>query len=249
MPIHDWTRVDPGVFHHFHHSWIEEIARALNGGLLPAPYYALAEQIVGGLGPDVLALQGPKINGASGGETSGGCVLQLDVAAPKVRFRVKSERDEYARKANVVRIRHRSGHEVVAVVEVVSPGNKSNRHGLHSFVAKAVELLEAGIHLLVVDMFPRGPRDPHGIHEVIWKEFSDAEVAPLPAADRPLTLASYRAGSVPEAFVEPTALGMTLIDMPVFLTADEYVLLPLEASYLAAWKALPALWRNTVEGQ
>ncbi len=42
MPIHDWTRVEAGIFHHFHHGWIEEIARALNRGLLPADYYAMA---------------------------------------------------------------------------------------------------------------------------------------------------------------------------------------------------------------
>ena len=29
MPIHDWTRVDAGLFHAFHHGWIEELARAL----------------------------------------------------------------------------------------------------------------------------------------------------------------------------------------------------------------------------
>jgi hypothetical protein len=59
MPIHDWTRVDAGIFHDFHHSWIEEIKRALNRGLLPAEYYALAEQITSNLGPDVLTLHYP----------------------------------------------------------------------------------------------------------------------------------------------------------------------------------------------
>ena len=50
MPIHDWTRVEAGIFHAFHHSWVEEIARALNRGLLPPDYYALPEQIAGGGG-------------------------------------------------------------------------------------------------------------------------------------------------------------------------------------------------------
>jgi hypothetical protein len=27
MPMHDWTRVEAGIFHAFHHSWIDEIAR------------------------------------------------------------------------------------------------------------------------------------------------------------------------------------------------------------------------------
>ena len=49
MPIHDWTRVDAGIFHDFHHAWIEENKRALNRSLKGTDYYALAEQIAGGI--------------------------------------------------------------------------------------------------------------------------------------------------------------------------------------------------------
>ena len=49
VPVHDWTRVDAGIFHDFHHEWISEIKRALNRGILAPPYYALAEQIAGSL--------------------------------------------------------------------------------------------------------------------------------------------------------------------------------------------------------
>ena len=57
MPVHDWARVDAGIFHDFHHAWIEELKRMLNAGLLPSDYYALAEQHAAGFGPDVLTLQ------------------------------------------------------------------------------------------------------------------------------------------------------------------------------------------------
>ena len=56
MPIHDWTRVSAGIFHHFHQQWISAISNALNRGILPPEYYALEEQIAGGFGPDVLVL-------------------------------------------------------------------------------------------------------------------------------------------------------------------------------------------------
>src|SRR5277367_604011 len=59
VPIHDWTRVDAGIFHDFHHAWIEQIKRALNRGVLPPEYYAMAEQITGNIGPDVLTLERP----------------------------------------------------------------------------------------------------------------------------------------------------------------------------------------------
>src|SRR5437588_8415617 len=92
MPVHDWTRVDAGIFHAFHHDWITEIARALNRGLLPPDYYALPEQIAGGLGPDVLTLRKPGDNGSPphvAASPQGG--IALAVSPPKVRIRMGSE--------------------------------------------------------------------------------------------------------------------------------------------------------------
>jgi len=51
MPVHDWTRVDASIFYSFQHSWITELARALNQRL-PSEYYPLIEQITGRFGPD-----------------------------------------------------------------------------------------------------------------------------------------------------------------------------------------------------
>src|SRR5262249_53921156 len=33
--MHDWTKIDPNDYHHFHGRWIFAITDALNGGLLP----------------------------------------------------------------------------------------------------------------------------------------------------------------------------------------------------------------------
>ena len=60
MPIHDWTRVDAGIFHHFHQRWIGTITDVLNQRLLPTEYYALAEQQGAGFEPDVLTLKANK---------------------------------------------------------------------------------------------------------------------------------------------------------------------------------------------
>jgi len=38
MPIHDWSRVDAGLFHDFHQAWTIELRKALNRGLLPPGY-------------------------------------------------------------------------------------------------------------------------------------------------------------------------------------------------------------------
>lgn len=240
MPIHNWQHVDAGIFHHFHQNWVPEVSRALNAGRLPSEYYALVEQVSGGRWPDILTLQGPAPATPTLPEPSGG--LLLDEAPPQVQFRVKAERDLYAAKASAVVVRHVSGHQVVAVLEVVSPGNKSDRNALAELVTKAVNLLRAGIHLLVVDLFPPGRRDPEGIHKAIWEEFIENEFA-LPD-EKPLTLVSYAAGDFPEAFVEPISVADRLPDMPLFLSSGMYVPVPLEVTYQSAWEAMPAFWRD-----
>lgn len=59
MPLHNWSNVESGIFHAFHTAWITEIQNALNAGLLPENYYALAEQHAGDYVADVLALHVP----------------------------------------------------------------------------------------------------------------------------------------------------------------------------------------------
>lgn len=244
MPIHDWTRVDAGIFHDFHQSWLPEIKRVLNGGRLPDGYYALVEQVASSRWPDVLTLQGPALDEPPRTEPSGG--LAVMDAPPQVEFHFKAEGDIYAAKASSVVIRHVSGHRVIAVVEIVSPGNKSGRSALDDFVSKAIEMLKGGVHLLVVDLFPPGARDPEGIHKAIWDELRDQEFALPPG--KSLTLAAYTAGACSEAFVQPTAVGGMLCDMPLFLSPEVYVPVPLEATYQAAWATVPAYWRDVLEG-
>jgi hypothetical protein len=252
MPIHDWTRVNAGIFHHFHHRWISAISDTLNAGLLPADYYALAEQLAGGLGPDVLTLQGnlaspvlPRGNGAPSPLNSQAGGVALATAPPQVRFTASGEPELYARKRNSVVIRHSTGDNVIAVVEIVSPGNKASRHAFQAFVSKAAELLCGGIHLLVIDLFPPSSRDPQGIHEAIWSEIV-AEGFTLPA-DKPLTLVSYSAGNLLRAFIEPVAVGDALPKLPLYLTPEGYIDVPMEATYRAAFESVPRRWRGVLE--
>jgi Protein of unknown function (DUF4058) len=247
MPIHDWTRVSDGTFHDFHVAWIAEIRNALNGGLLPPSYYAQAEQIVGPLGPDVLTLQtgGSAAGDAPGGEQGGSGGIAVAAVPPRSRMTASATMDDYVLKRRTVVIRHSSDDRIIALLEIVSPGNKSSRHALRSFVEKAVEALYRGYHLLIIDLFPPTPRDPQGIHGAIWTEISD-EPFELPAGE-PLTLAAYSSGPTKRAWVEPTAVGRTLIEMPLFLEPEIYVNVPLEATYQAAYRGVPRRWKQVLE--
>jgi len=247
MPIHDWTRVEAGIFHDFHHAWIEEIKRALNAGLLPGEYYALAEQHAAGFGPDVLTLQSGGPESAPGrrppsASDHGGTLL---LSPPKVHATTEADFEFYRRRQSSVAIRHVSDDRMVAVVEVVSAGNKSARGPLRAFVEKAAELLAQRIHLLVLDLHPPGPRDPQGIHGVLWEELSGQPYAA--PVDKPLTLVAYESGANLRAWVEPIAVADSLPDMPLFLEPGAHVPVPLERTYQQAFDAVPRRWRTVLE--
>ena len=174
MPIHDWTQADPGCFQHFHHTWACRLSNALNRGLLPKPLTALLEPSCGWPIPE---------RWRNSSRRSG--VLSA-----------RRDRINYAKRKDRVVIRHGLG-PVVAMIELVSPGNKDGHNALRSFVEKACDILNQGIHLVIVDLFPPTPRDPQGLHKAIWDEFEDVPFAFLP--DKPLTVASYVGGDSPQA--------------------------------------------------
>jgi len=113
------------------------------------------------------------------------------------------------------------------------------------FVEKALEFLESGIHLLIIDLFPPGPSDPQGIHAAIWSEIDQSDFRLPP--DQSLTLASYSSGLLKRAFIEPISVGAELPDMPLFLEPDRYILTPLELTCADAFAAVPKRWRDELE--
>jgi hypothetical protein len=246
MPVHDWSRVVAGVFHDFHVEWTAAMKRALNGGILPEGWYAMIEQRTGGPIADLLTLEArPPREAAEVPPHDDGRTTAVALAPPRVRLHAVAEAETYARLSRRLVVRHASNDRVVAVAEVLSPGNKGSDFAWRSFIVKSLELLDAGVHLLAIDLFPPGPRDPRGLHGALWEALAgEAYAAP---DDAPLTLASYAAGTEVHAYVEPTAVGRRLIDMPLFLTAERYVSVPLEATYAEAYAAVPVRWREVIE--
>lgn len=243
MPVHDWTRVSDGTFHDFHYSWVLEIKRALKRGLLPTGYYVMAEQVGGDLGaPDVLTLQAAGKASESAPSLSG--TATLAEAPPAVHVRATITRDSYARMQRSVVIRHTSDDRIVAMIEVLSAGNKSSRHALRSFLNKAVAALDSGIHLLLIDVHPPGPRDPQGIHGALLNEISTDEQSI--ARENSLTAAAYIGGTVVEAFVEHFSVGQPVPEMPLFLTRENYIRVPLESCYMAAWEDVPSQYQEVL---
>src|SRR5262245_13255259 len=219
MPVHNWTLVSDGTFHDFHYSWVLEIKRALKRGLLPPGYYVMAEQFGGDLGaPDVLTLQTKGGKPESDDSLSG--TATLTKTPPAVHTRTTIARDSYARLQRTLVIRHTSNDRIVAMIEVLSRGNKASRHAIRSFLDKAVAALATEIHLLLVDVHPPGPRDPNGIHGALMSEIGTEDY--VLGSERRLTVGAYIGGTRGEAFASHFAVGEPIPPMPLFLTRENY---------------------------
>lgn len=156
----------------------------------------------------------------------------------------RTTKEIYAVRANRIVVKHHLGR-IVAVIEIVSPGNKDSRSALNDFVSKVIDMLRRGIHVLIVDLFPPSDRDPAGIHKVIWDEIVEEDFVFPPGKDR--ILVSYETGNAHTAFVEPIAVGDVLRDMPLFLASGMHINVPLEPTYCATWEASPEEMRIAVE--
>jgi hypothetical protein len=244
MPLHDWTLVEAGIFHDFHTAWITHLKERLKP-VLPRGYYALAEQHLGRKQGDVLALHiGPADLSTPPPEPPGDSAVAVAVAPPSVhRTLVASPRGV----RRTLTIRHISGHRIIALVEVLSPANKRSADSIREFADKALGALHSGIHLVIVDLLPPGTHDPQGMHAAIWERL-ESEAYELPE-DKTLTLVSYSAGSAIKAYIEHLAVGDPLKDMPLFLTSERYVTLPLAATYEMAFAGMPDFWRDVLEGR
>lgn len=256
MKIHDWRRVSAGIFHDFHTTWLSHIKEALNAGILPEGFYALAEQQTGDFGPDVVALHlgfqdlsgsPPYEPSGNGGTDYDGGMVAVAEAPPVVRLAVEAgeETEYYFAKRRSVVIRHSSNDRVVSIIEIVSPANKHTSERVHEFCEKVVTALKEGVHVLVVDVLSNTNAASDGMHGAVW----DALLAGSYTVpdDSPLTLASYCAKRPIKAFVEPTAVGCELIDMPLFLMPTHYVSVPLPATYAKAYAGVPQRWRSVIE--
>ena len=293
MPVHDWTRVEAGTFHHFHNAWIIHLAEAMNAGLLPAGYYAMGEQVASKWLPDILTLKGAFPNGKD--QPSEGGIATIE-AAPRVQQRLRpNPKPGFQRKPRSVVIRHTSGHQVVAFIEIASPANKDRPTSVEDLVVKVTRALDSRVSVLLIDLLPPSNHDPRGIHGAIWECYGDAEY--LVPSEKTLTVASYTWDALgPEAYVEPVSVGMPLTDMPLFLRSERYVILhavtnersfrdrrvsegvwdapsltrrarktprvghtlnldrvwynlPLESTYMEAYRGMPEFWRDVIEGK
>lgn len=235
MPMHDWTRVPSGLFHDFHQTWSIYLKMALNDGLLPEGLSALVEQQVISRKTDDSIISEVLNNQHCDADYTGGSVI-LD--KPRTKYIQQSDSIFYARKANRIVIRHHLG-KVVAIIEIVSPGNKDSTHSMTQFVNKITTALYDGVHVMIVDLFPPGKRDPEGLHQLFWQDMDEDDDKVVLTEPENRLLASYEAGSSYTAYLETVGVGSVLPEMPLFIASGAHVVVPLETTYQEAWQDTP----------
>lgn len=242
MPMHDWTRADPRDYHSFHNLWLAGLTAALNSGVLPGGYFAATDYSIPLFAPDIATLEhvGPANRPTTPAQAARPAAASATAVAP-----VRPMKQIARRRVAVVEER---GRRLVAVIELVSPSNKKGRAEFNDLIAKAVQLVNVEVSLLLIDPFPPTPRDPAGLHAAFWKALTRRTADARPAG-KPLTVASYATDDERRcsAYVTPLAVGDPLPDPPLFLRPDLPVQVPLAATYDAAWAGFPGPLKPLVE--
>ena len=198
---------------------------------------AMSDQVTGGPIPDVVTLK-TKSKRDSGS-------LAVKPAPPTAQMVAKFERKTYAERADRIVIRHGRG-EVIAIIEIVSPGNKHNNASMRKFIQKSLDFMDQGIHLLIVDLHPPTKRDPNGLQQAISEERYDMKFELPTGKNR--TAGAYFSGEVPAVYLESFGVGDPLPSLPIFLTEDDFVSAPLESTYMQAWEVFPKYLKEVMAG-
>lgn len=227
MPLHDhfrppWATQRP--WEGFHGAWAAAIAFHLNGGVLPAEYFAMPLlQVAGRVEVDVASFR--ETEGAAG--PGAWAPPPPAVAAPLEG----AETDSYEVRVS----RNFGGPQLRAAIELVSPANKDRPASRSAFAAKCAGHLRRGVSVVVVDIVTERAAN---LHAEVMAAASPGGGPAWEAGSR-LYAVAYRGlvGADPprlEAWPNELAVGRPLPELPLWLEADLCVPLRLEESYAVA---------------
>lgn len=217
MPMHDWSRVDPSLYHDFHQCWTVRLCDRLNAGILPKGYSALVEPHAG-FSDDLF-----------------------------LTVRTTTAEEALSRRANRVAIWHRLDRIVSVIEIVSPGNKAGARAvGSFVAKVREFLRAGVGVLLVdPFPPTPCDPHGLHDLIWGSFTE-SD-ELFEVPADDPLLSASYQVGDQSPVTYLEPFRVGATLPDMPAWLDQDFHVNVPLEATYTAAWEGCPAVVRHLVE--
>ncbi|HEY7426661.1 MAG TPA: DUF4058 family protein [Gemmataceae bacterium] len=233
MPLRDHFHPplkDQDDWESFHSAWANTIVRRLNSRWLSRPYRSAPQVHLGALVEvDVATFEENPRDTDVGGSNGGVATAVWAPPRPAVSVAV----DLPAQDVFEVRVyEERRGRRLVAVVELVSPGNKDRTESRQAFAVKCAAYLQQQVSLVVVDVvtdrlanlhaeliellrFPTPPVDPDALqlYAVAYHSLKDKD--------------SWRLDLWPEQLT----LGTPLPTMPLWLASNLAVPLELELTY------------------
>lgn len=209
----------------FHSAWASFLANALND-ILP-PEFRVHENLKlgGGLEIDVATVRTSPVGNGAVGPRHATWHPPRPVSTPAI----------FPDRFEVLVYRQFGGRQLVAAIELVSPGNKDAPDTREAFAAEVASYLHEGICVLVVDVVTERKANLHDDVVRLMRMPDDLRMPPEPD----LYAVSYRPvlrDKLPEIDIwcNAFAVGDPLPTMPLRLVGDYFVPVELEATYTEA---------------
>jgi hypothetical protein len=239
MPLHDWTLVEAWAWHSFELSWRCALSAWLNNGGLPKSHFVMTE---------TLELRPP--TGFSEMKEPEKSRYKREDELPEmeppqgIQQHQASRLYEYA--TSVMVVRDSNFHSVVAAIYISAKQDAKIPYRKRALVESAVGAVTRGIHVVMIELHgdARDPSDT--IAESVWRELGNSPWER--SVEFPFTLVSFHCQEPTEVYLDQTKAGLSLTAVPLFLSRDTFVPLPLEETYLATWELTPEPIRNLILG-
>jgi hypothetical protein len=233
MPLRDHFRSPVNDTHSWdevHGGWPMEIVRDLKS-ILPAGFRAAPKVYLGSsFEVDVSTYESAERAARAVPDSGDGNTATLTALSPTFTAKADlADQDEYE-----VRIYDTErNRRLVAAIEIVSPSNKDRPDTRDLFVGKVAALLQQDVCVSLVDLV--SIRQANLYAELLARlGQSDPHLAPTPPHLYAVTLRSRkppRSRPLLDAWFYPMTIGEPLPTLPIWLTPDLRVMLPLETSY------------------
>ena len=233
MPLRDHFRSPVNDTHSWdevHGGWPMEIVRHLTT-ILPAGFRSAPKVHLGSpFEVDVSTYDLDSRDPDSSADSGTGGISTLTALSPTLTVEADlSEQDEYE-----VRIYDTErGRQLVAAIEIVSPSNKDRPDTRELFVGKVTSLLQQGVCVSLVDLV--SIRQANLYADLLnLLGHTDPALATTTPYLYAVTLRSRKPPKrrqLLDAWFYPMIVGQPLPTLPIWLTPDLRVMLPLEISY------------------
>jgi len=233
MPLRDHFRSpvnDKHSWDEVHGQWPGEIVRQLFY-LLPAGYHAAPKVHLGSpVEVDVGTFDSDSRVPSIHNDQGEGGVATSELLSPTLTVEADlSEQDQY----EVLIYDTERDRQLVAAIEIVSPSNKDRSENRELFVSKVASLLQKNVCVAIVDLVSIRQANLYADLLALLGR-SDPQLTPTPTFLYAVSLRARKRPKRPsllDAWFYPMTVGQPLPTLPIWLSPDLRVLLPLEASY------------------